>query len=103
MARVFSPDPTFSGVCAGLDFQGGVAHCSDPFILGFLAGKGFAIDQEQPESTEKPPILTPDELKSMPKKDLVDYCMASGVNLIGLSDRSSRDEIVARIEAFQDG
>ena len=40
---LLAPDPTFTGVCSGVEFENGVGVCESDFLAGWLSAKGFAI------------------------------------------------------------
>ena len=63
---LLAPDPTFTGVCSGVEFENGVGMCESAFLAGWLCAKGFTIppDQTQTDEPEAPPDI-PDNLDDL--------------------------------------
>ena len=49
---LLAPDPTFTGVCSGVEFENGVGVCASDFLAGWLCAKGFAIPPDQTQTDE---------------------------------------------------
>ena len=71
MYLLLAPDPTFTGVCGGVEFSNGVGMCESAFLAGWLCAKGFTIppDQTQTDEPEAPPDI-PDDLDALSAGEL---------------------------------
>ena len=89
---LLAPDPTFTGVCSGVEFENGVGVCASDFLAGWLCAKGFTIppDQTQTDEPEAPPDI-PDNLDALGIAELVALAHARGISLAGvrLGDRAA--------------
>ena len=81
---LLAPDPTFTGVCSGVEFETGVGVCDSDFLAGWLCAKGFAIppDSVKSDGGDVPDI--PDDLAALGTADLVRLAKAHGISLEGV-------------------
>lgn len=79
---LLAPDPTFTGVCSGVEFENGVGVCESDFLAGWLCAKGFAIPPDSVQTDEPPDI--PDDLAALGTADLVRMARAHGISLEGV-------------------
>ena len=49
---LLAPDPTFTGVCSGVEFENGVGVCESDFLAGWLCAKGFTIPPDSVRNGE---------------------------------------------------
>lgn len=99
MARVYSPDPTFTGLCAGLSFEGGVARCDDLFLLGRLSAQGFGVSIEAEEEKvneihQDTQTILAEPLEKYTEAQLLACAHTLGLELHGIS---SKAELIALI------
>ena len=103
MAKVYSPDPVFSGICAGIQFDGGVAECSDTFVLGWLSAHGFGVsyDESSADSDNDPyifPLVEP--LEKYSEETLLAFARSAEISVSGIN---SKPALIERIRAFIGG
>ena len=95
MYLLLAPDPTFTGVCSGVEFSNGVGMCESAFLAGWLCAKGFAIppDQTQTDEPEAPPVI-PDNLDALSAWELAALAKAHDISLAGvrIGDRAGMIE-----------
>ena len=80
---LLAPDPTFTGVCSGVEFENGVGVCESDFMAGWLCAKGFTIPPDSVKQEDKPPDI-PDDLAALGTADLVRMARAHGISLEGV-------------------
>ena len=90
MYLLLAPDPTFTGVCGGVEFSNGVGMCESAFLAGWLCAKGFAIPPDLSDKPEEPPDI-PDDLDALGIAELVALAHAREISLAGvrLGDRAA--------------
>ena len=97
---LLAPDPTFTGVCSGVEFENGVGVCESDFMTGWLCAKGFAIVpgsvQPSPEQQELPPDI-PDDLDTLTMGELVSLAQTHGIPLAGVR-MGDRAALIERIK-----
>ena len=97
---LLAPDPTFTGVCSGVEFENGVGVCESDFMTGWLCAKGFAIVpssvQPSPEQQELPPDI-PDDLDALGITELVAMARMHGISLAGVRT-GDKDALIERIK-----
>lgn len=82
---IYAPDPTFTGVCSGIEFVDGVGFCNSDFIAGWLCAKGFTINPENSGDYEKPALPPiPDSLNNLSCDELVALARAYSVPMTGI-------------------
>lgn len=93
MATVYSPDPTYTGICSGLEFSCGIAESEDLFLLGWLAAKGFGVffhsDSQHSFTLSEP-------LESHSENELLSYARAVGVDVGGINQKA---QLIERIRS----
>ena len=95
---LLAPDPTFTGVCSGVEFENGVGVCESDFLAGWLCAKGFAIPPDSVQTDEPealPPI--PDDLDALTMGELVALAQAHGIPLAGVR-MGDRAALIERIK-----
>lgn len=80
---LLAPDPTFTGVCSGVEFENGVGVCESDFLAGWLCAKGFTIPPDSIRNSEPVPDI-PDDLDALGTADLVRLAKAHGISLEGV-------------------
>ncbi len=103
MAHVYSPDPIFSGTCAGIEFNGGVAECSDPFVLGWLSAHGFGVgyEDQSTDSDNNTYIFPLSEPLEQHKEDaLLAFARSTGIPTGGIN---SKNALIDRIRTHIKG
>ena len=85
---LLAPDPTFTGVCSGVEFENGVGVCESDFLAGWLCAKGFTI----------PP---PDDLDALGITELVAMARMHGISLAGVRT-GDKDAICVRIRSLRE-
>lgn len=95
---LLAPDPTFTGVCSGVEFENGVGVCASDFLAGWLCAKGFAIppDQTQTDEPEAPPDI-PDDLDALSAGELAALARARGIPLDGIR-QGNKSALIERIK-----
>ena len=92
---LLAPDPTFTGVCSGVEFETGVGVCDSDFLAGWLCAKGFAIPPDSVRNGEPVPDI-PDNLDVLGTDALVALAKARGVSLAGVRT-GDRAALIERI------
>ena len=100
MYLLLAPDPTFTGVCGGVEFENGVGMCESAFLAGWLCAKGFAIPPDSVRNGEPVPDI-PDNLDVLGTDALVALAKARGVSLAGVRT-GDKDAICARIRSLRE-
>ena len=100
---LLAPDPTFTGVCSGVEFENGVGVCESDFLAGWLSAKGFAIppDSVQTDEPEELPPDIPDDLDALGITELVAMARMHGISLAGVRT-GDKDAICARIRSLRE-
>ena len=93
---LLAPDPTFTGVCSGVEFENGVGVCESDFLAGWLCAKGFAIPPDSVRNGEPVPDI-PDNLDALGTDALVALAKARGVSLAGVRT-GDKDALIKRIK-----
>lgn len=83
MYLLLAPDPTFTGVCGGVEFSNGVGMCESAFLAGWLCAKGFAIPPDLSDKPEAPPDI-PDDLDALSAWELAALAKAHDISLAGV-------------------
>ena len=99
MYLLLAPDPTFTGVCGGVEFENGVGMCESAFLAGWLCAKGFAIPPDSVRNGEPVPDI-PDNLDVLGTDALVALAKARGVSLAGVRT-GDRAALCARIRSLR--
>ena len=96
---LLAPDPTFTGVCSGVEFENGVGVCESDFLAGWLSAKGFAIlpDSVQTDEPEELPPDIPDDLDALGITELVAMARMHGISLAGVRT-GDKDALIERIK-----
>ncbi|MBQ1617585.1 MAG: hypothetical protein II086_10025 [Ruminococcus sp.] len=96
---LLAPDPTFTGVCSGVEFENGVGVCESDFLAGWLCAKGFAIppDSVQTDEPEELPPDIPDNLDALTMGELVSLAQTHGIPLAGVR-MGDRAALIERIK-----
>ena len=97
---LLAPDPTFTGVCSGVEFENGVGVCDSDFLAGWLCAKGFTIPPDSIRNSEPVPDI-PDDLDALGTDALVALAKARGVSLAGVRT-GDKDAICARIRSLRE-
>ncbi len=99
MYLLLAPDPTFTGVCSGVEFENGVGVCESDFLAGWLCAKGFAIppDSVQTDEPEELPPDIPDNLDALTMGELVSLAQTHGIPLAGVR-MGDRAALIERIK-----
>ena len=97
---LLAPDPTFTGVCSGVEFENGVGVCESDFLAGWLCAKGFTIPPDSIRNSEPVPDI-PDDLDALGTDALVALAKARGVSLAGVRT-GDKDAICARIRSLRE-
>lgn len=93
---LLAPDPTFTGVCSGVEFENGVGVCGSDFLAGWLCAKGFTIPPDSIRNSEPVPDI-PDDLAALGTDALVALAKARGVSLAGVRT-GDKDALIERIK-----
>lgn len=96
---LYAPDPTFTGVCAGVAFQDGVGICDSEFMAGWLCAKGFAIDPDALDSSPADLLSTaiPEDLNELSADELVELAHSLSIPLTGIR-RGDKAALMAAIQ-----
>ena len=99
MYLLLAPDPTFTGVCGGVEFSNGVGMCESAFLAGWLCAKGFTIppDSVQTDEPEELPPDIPDDLDALGITELVAMARMHGISLAGVRT-GDKDALIERIK-----
>lgn len=58
MAKIYAPNPQYTGVSASVKFENGVGETSDPRLINWFKAKGYRVEEEKkdakPKSEPKP-------------------------------------------------
>lgn len=62
MAKIYAPNPQYSGVSASVKFVNGVGETNDPRLINWFRSKGYRVEEEKkdvkpkskPETEAKP-------------------------------------------------
>ena len=96
MYLLLSPDPTFTGVCSGVEFENGVGMCESAFLAGWLCAKGLAIPPDLSDKPEEPPDI-PDDLDALSAGELAALARARGIPLDGIR-QGNKSALIERIK-----
>ena len=96
---LLAPDPTFTGVCSGVEFENGVGVCESDFLAGWLCAKGFTIppDAGHTDEPEEPPADIPDDLDALSTSQLVSRALTHGISLAGVRT-GDKNALIERIK-----
>ena len=94
---LLAPDPTFTGVCSGVEFENGVGVCDSDFLAGWLCAKGFAIPPDSVKSDGEAVPDIPDDLDALGTGDLVRLARTHGISLEGVRT-GDKDALIERIK-----
>lgn len=94
---LLAPDPTFTGVCSGVEFENGVGMCESAFLAGWLSAKGFAIPPDSMKQDGEAVPDIPDDLAALGTDALVALAKARGVSLAGVRT-GDKDALIERIK-----
>lgn len=94
---LLAPDPTFTGVCSGVEFENGVGVCESDFLAGWLCAKGFAIPPDSYEQEDESVPDMPDDLDALGITELVALAQAHGIPLAGVR-MGDRAALIERIK-----
>ena len=53
MARISTPNKSYTGVSAGVAFLNGEGHTDNPYLIGWFRSHGYIV--EEPETAKMPP------------------------------------------------
>lgn len=102
---LLAPDPTFTGICSGVEFENGVGVCESDFLAGWLCAKGFTIppdavqspDAGHTDEPEEPLADIPDDLDALGTGDLVRLARSLGISLAGVRT-GDKNALIERIK-----
>ena len=94
---LLAPDPTFTGVCSGVEFENGVGVCESDFLAGWLSAKGFAIPPDSYEQEDESVPEIPDDLDTLTMGELVSLAQTHGIPLAGVR-MGDRAALIERIK-----
>lgn len=94
---LLAPDPTFTGVCSGVEFENGVGVCESDFLAGWLCAKGFAIPPDSYEQEDESVPDIPDDLEALTMGELVALAQTHGIPLAGVR-MGDRAALIERIK-----
>lgn len=94
---LLAPDPTFTGVCSGVEFKNGVGVCDSDFLAGWLCAKGFAIPPDSMKQDGEAVPDIPDDLDALGITELVALARTHGVSLAGVR-MGDKDALIERIK-----
>ena len=98
---LLAPDPTFTGVCSGVEFENGVGVCESDFLAGWLCAKGFAIPPDSYEQEDESVPEIPDDLDALGITELVAMARMHGISLAGVRT-GDKNAICARIRSLKE-
>lgn len=95
MAKILSPNKSYTGVSAGVAFSKGAGETEDKHLIEWFKEHGYTVEEIQEEqqnqqTNEEKPIdeMTVDELKA--------YAEGKGIDFTGLT---KKDDILNKIRA----
>lgn len=91
MAKVYSPNKSYTGISASIAFAKGIGETEDKHLIKWFKEHGYTVEEktEDKQEDEKPvDDMTVDELKA--------YAEGKGIDLTGLT---KKEEILNKIKA----
>lgn len=91
MAKVYSPNKSYTGISASIAFAKGIGETEDKHLIEWFKEHGYTVEEktEDKQEDEKPvDDMTVDELKA--------YAEGKGIDLTGLN---KKEEILNKIKA----
>ena len=55
MARIYAPNPIYTGTSASVAFQQGVGYTDDPDLIAWFQSRGYRVELPQEAPPEEPP------------------------------------------------
>lgn len=91
MAKILSPNKSYTGVSASVAFAKGVGETEDTHLIEWFKNHGYTVEEMSVEKTEpEKPVddMTVDELKA--------YAEGKGIDLTGFT---KKDDILNKVKA----
>lgn len=86
MAKIYSPNKSYTGVSASVAFAKGVGETEDKHLIEWFKEHGYTVDETEPEKPVEE--MTVDELKA--------YAEGKSIDLNGLT---KKEDILNKIKA----
>lgn len=86
MAKIYSPNKSYTGVSASVAFAKGVGETEDKHLIEWFKEHGYTVDETEPEKSVEE--MTVDELKA--------YAEGKSIDITGLT---KKEDILNKIKA----
>lgn len=97
MAKICSPNKSYTGISASVAFSKGIGETEDKHLIEWFKAHGYTVEEvKETEQTEEPDNSGEKSIDEMTVDELKAYAEGKGIDLTGLT---KKDDVLNKIKA----